>query len=186
MADKGGLQLLPETRRKIDVKVPGENRLITVGVVLLLLVVAAYGGLAWYQNSLDTQIVDVDNQSIELSKQRDEKTEQSLTVLSKQMAITGQILQNHIFWSTAFAKIEAGLAGAVQFKSFSAQAIDSSLHIRAITDSYATIARQLAAFTGTDGITDVALEGVNTLTSGKLDFNTKLIFDKTKFLTTKK
>ncbi len=183
MADKGGLQLLPETRRKIDVQVPGQNRLIVIGVILLALLGAVYGGLAWYKTSLNNQIAAIDAQTVDLAKQRDEKAEKNLTTLSKQMAITGQIIQNHIFWSTTLSKVEAGLAGSVQFKSFSAQAIDSSLHIRSITDTYATIARQLAAFTGTDGIADVSLEGVNTLTSGKLDFNTKIIFDKSKFLT---
>ncbi|OGN27395.1 MAG: hypothetical protein A2941_00935 [Candidatus Yanofskybacteria bacterium RIFCSPLOWO2_01_FULL_49_17] len=183
MSDKGGLQLLPETRHKIEVKIPGQNRLISIGIVLLVLVLIVYGSLAWYSGSTDAKIADADNQLAGIEQQRDKKSEAGLLTLSKQMAITGQIIQNHIFWSTAFSKLEAGLAGSVQFKSFSAQASDNTLHIRALADTYATIARQLAAFTGTDGVTDVNLDGVTTLTSGKLDFNTKLVFDRTKFLT---
>lgn len=180
--DKGGLQLLPENRRSISVNVPGQNRPVALGLTLLVLVLAIYGIMAWYSGSLDTKIADADSQLAGIDKQRDKTSENNLLTLSKQMAITGQIIQNHTFWSTAFNKLEAGLAGSVQFKSFSAIASDNTLHIRAVTDTYATIARQLAAFDGTDGVTDVNLDGVSTLTSGKLDFNVKLVFDKTKFL----
>jgi hypothetical protein len=183
MSEKGALQLLPETRRKITVSVPGQNRPITIGIMLIVLVAIAYGVLAWYSNSLDTKIADADTQLQALEAQRDKTSEEGLLTLSKQMAITGQIIQNHTFWSTAFMKLEAGLAGTVQFKSFSAVASDNILNIRALADSYSTIARQLAAFVGTDGVTDVTLSGVTSLTSGKLDFNTKLNFDRAKFLT---
>lgn len=182
MADKGGLQLLPENRRKIEVKVPGQNRPVVVGVVLLVLVLALYGGMAAYSNSLDSKIADADNQLAGITKGRDKTNEQNLLTLSKQMAIAGQIIQNHLFWSTAFNKLEAGLAGSVQFKSFSATASDNIVHIRALADTYSTIAQQLAAFAGTDGVTDVNLDGVASLTSGKLDFTSKLVFDPKKFL----
>jgi hypothetical protein len=182
MADKGGLQLLPESRRRIDVKVPGQNRPVTWSVILLVLVGSIYGGLIWYSGSLDSQIAEADNQLAAIDKGRDKTSENNLLTLSKQMAITGQIINNHTFWSIAFSKLEAGLAGSVQFKSFSAVAADNTVYIRAITDTYSTIARQLAAFIGTDGVTDVNLDGVSTLTSGKLDFNVKLVFDKAKFL----
>ncbi|OGN33097.1 MAG: hypothetical protein A3I39_02115 [Candidatus Yanofskybacteria bacterium RIFCSPLOWO2_02_FULL_47_9b] len=182
MTDKGGLQLLPENRRRIDVKVPGQNRPVTLSVVVLVLVIVIYGILSWYSSSLDTKIADADSRLASIDQQRDKTSENNLLILSKQMAITGQIINNHTFWSTAFSKLESGLAGSVQFKSFSAVASDNTLHIRALTDTYATIARQLAAFAGTDGVADVNLDGVSTLTSGKLDFNVKLIFDPTKFL----
>lgn len=182
MADKGGLQLLPESRRRIDVNIPGQNRPITLSVALLVLVAFVYGLLTWYSGSLDTKIADADNQLASIDHQRDKISEKNLLTLSKQMAITGQIINNHTFWSTAFGKLEAGLAGSVQFKSFSAVASDNTMHIRALADTYATIARQLAAFAGTDGVADVNLDGVSTLTSGKLDFNVKMVFDPIKFL----
>ncbi len=184
MSDKGGLQLLPENRRKIDVKVPGQNRLIGIGMGFLIVVILIYGGLILYGKSIDKKIESADKQLAEIATQASAKKDsmEALNIISKQMAITEQIINNHTFWSIAFSKIEDRLAGAVQFKSLSAQAADATLNIRASTDTYATIARQLAAFTGTDGVTDVSLDGVNTLTTGKLDFNTKLTFNKEKFL----
>jgi hypothetical protein len=182
MADKGGLQLLPETRKKIDIKVPGENRLIYWGVVLIILVLGAYAALWVYTDNLVTQIQNDDNQLMALEKQRDKKAEQSLLTLSKQIGITKQVLDNHIYWTTGLTKIESALQGSIQFKSFSAGLNDGTFSMRALSDTYTTLSRQLASFTADDAVKDVTLDAVNPLTNGKLDFNAKITFDKTKFL----
>lgn len=182
MADKGGLQLLPENRKRIDIKIPGENRLTQLGVGLIVLILVISGGLWLYSTSLANQINNDDEQLSSLEKQRDKKGEQSLITLSKQISITSQIIKNHIYWSAGLSKIESALQSNVQFKSLSANLSEKSFNIRALSDNYTTLARQLAAFVSDNSITDVTLGGVNTLTSGKLEFNTKVTFDKDKFL----
>ncbi len=182
MADKGGLQLLPENRKRIDVKIPGENRLIQLGAGLIVLVLVIAGGLWLYSNSLANQIASDDQQLAALEAQRDKTAEQNLITLSKQVGITSQILKNHIYWSIGLSKIESALQNNIQFKSLSAVLSEDSLHIRALSDNYTTIAKQLAAFVADDSITDVTLDGVSSLTSGKLDFNASVKFDPAKFL----
>lgn len=183
MADKGGLQLLPENRKRIDIKIPGENRLIQIGVGLIVLILVIAGGLWLYSNSLANQITTDDQQLATLEKQRDKTGEQNLITLSKQVAITSQILKNHTYWSIGLSKIESALQSNIQFKSLSAVLSENSLHIRALSDNYTTIAKQLAAFVADDSVKDITLDGVSTLTSGKLDFNAKVTFDPKKFLT---
>jgi hypothetical protein len=182
MADKGGLQLLPDTRKRIDVKVPGQNRLIVVGVFLLIVVVVASGVLWIYKDSLTNQIADADASLAALEKQRDKKAEEKLLTLSKEIGITNQILKSHVYWSTGFSKIEAALQNNVQFESFSGSVGDQAIHFRALADNYTTIARQIAALVTDDSITDVNLDGVNSLTNGKLDFSAKISFILSKFL----
>jgi len=184
MADKGGLQLLPENRKRIDVKIPGENRMTYIGIGLIALVLVITGGLWLYSNNLSKQITEQDAQIANLETQRNnlKDAEQKLTILSKQIGITNQILQNHVYWSKGLSKIESALQTNVQFKSFSAVLGEQSVRIQAISDSYTTIAKQLAAFVADDSIKDISLDNVNSLTSGKLDFNSKIQFDKTKFV----
>lgn len=141
-----------------------------------------YGGLWLYSNSLSNQITADDEQLATLEKQRDKKAEQSLITLSKQIDITNQILKNHVYWSVGLSKIESALQNNIQFKSFSGILSEGRFNIRALGDNYTTIAKQLAAFVADDSVKDVTLDGVNALTSGKLDFNAKIEFDKTKFL----
>lgn len=182
MNDKGGLQLLPENRKRIDIKIPGENKLTYIGTVLIVLVLVIYGGLWIYGNSLANQITADDNQLAALEKQRDPVAEKNLITLSKQLSITGQLIKNHIYWSIGLSKIESAVQNNIQFKSLSANLTENSLNIQALSDNYTTIARQLAALVADDSIIDVTLDGVNTLTSGKLDFSTKVKFNDAKFL----
>lgn len=182
MTDRGGLQLLPENRKRIDIKIPGENKFIYIGVVLIVLMLTITGGLWLYSNKLANQITANDEQLATMEKQRDKKAEQNLITLSKQVDITNQILKNHIYWSAGLSKIESALQNNIQFKSFSGILSEESFHVRALSDNYTTIAKQLAAFVADDSTKDVTLDGVSALTSGKLDFNAKIKFDKTKFL----
>lgn len=182
MADKGGLQLLPENRKRIDIVIPGENRLTYIGAILIVLVLVVAGGLWLYSESLATKITNQVDELASLEKTRNPDAEKKLITLSKQFSITSQIIKNHAYWSIGLSKIESALQNNIQFKSFTATLTEGSLNIQALSDNYTTIARQLAAFIADDSITDVTLNGVNALTSGKLDFNTKITFDKTKFL----
>jgi len=182
MADKGGIQLLPENRKRIDVKIPGENRLIYIGMTLIVFVLVLAGGLWLYSNNLSKQIKADDEQLAALEKQRDSKAEQNLLTLSKQLSLTKQILKNHVYWSMGLSKIESALQNNVQFKSFSATLNEKSFNVQALSDSYSTIAKQLAAFVSDDSVKDVTLNNVSTLTSGKLNFNIRVEFNPTKFL----
>lgn len=182
MADKGGLQLLPETRKRLDIKIPGENRLIIIGVVLVTLVLMVGGGLWTYANSLQGKITKADEEIAVLESRRNLTKEKSLITLSKQLAVTDQVLKSHTYWSTGFSEIEKALQTNVQFKSFSVVLDEQSIHVRALTDNYTTLAKQLAAFAKLPSVTDVTLDGVISLTTGKLDFNSKVFFDSTEFL----
>ena len=182
MADQNGLQLLPETRRKIDVKVPGENRLINIGIVILCLTLILIGGLFYYKGILDKKLVQLDTDIANLEKERDKKAESNLLTLSKQLNLISKLLDSHIIWSKALSKIESSLQPQVQFLSFSAAVSENQFQFKALATNYTVLARQIAAFVSDDSIKDVSLNAVRALTDGKLEFNIKLDFDNSKFL----
>lgn len=182
MPDKGGLQLLPNTRKRIEVRVPGENRFVYIGAALVAIILIAYGALFFYSQNLNNQVSADDAQLVSLDKSRNQQLENQLLTLSQQMGIADQIMENHVHWSTGFSKLETDLQPNVQFESVSALLSDDSMQIRAQTDSYTTIAKQVAAFAADDAITDITLDNVTTLTNGKLDFNAKIKFNPAKFL----
>ncbi len=182
MPDQNGLQLLPETRRKIEVKVPGENRLIYAGTTILVLMLVVTGGLYFYRGTLEDTKSRLDAEIINLEKDRDKKIETSLLTLSKQLSLISTLLDSHIIWSKALSKIENLLQPQVQFLSFSAAISDNRFEFKALANNYTVVARQIAAFVSDDSIKDVSLTDVHVLTTGKLEFSIKLEFDKTKFL----
>lgn len=182
MPDQNGLQLLPETRRKIEINVPGENRVIYAGVAVLVLMLILTGGLYYYKSTQETKKTSLDAEIISLEKNRDKKVEANLLTLSKQLSLISTLIDSHVVWSKALNKVEGLLQPQVQFETFSAAVLDNRFEFKALATNYTVVARQIAAFVSDDSIKDIALTNVHVLTSGKLEFSIKIEFDKTKFI----
>lgn len=185
MPDMGGLQLLPETRKKIEIKIPGENRLIAAGWIMLAITIALAGGLSFFKNSLENKLTSLDAEVTALEQQRNKQAEKNILIFNKQLSMLTKLLNEHAYWTTAFSKIEGLTQSQVQFNSMITSFADGKIDIRATAANYTTIARQIAAFVSDGAIKDVALNKVSILTSGRLEFSMKIIFDKTKLLSKK-
>ncbi len=184
MPSQGGIQLLPETRKSIEVRVPGENRWLSIGLGCFGAVLILYGGLALYVGGLESGVEERDARLASLEKRRTEEKEKysKILVFSKQAGQIGAILRNHLFWSKAFSRIEGRIQPRVQMKLFSASAPRQDVLINAQAPDYAVVAKQLAAFTSDDAVTDVQLGNVKIDNSGKIDFAVTVHFDAEKLL----
>ncbi len=182
MVERGGLQLLPETRKKIEITTPGENRLITIGSVIFIAAVVLAGGMYLYQNTLENRLMSLDAEIVTFEQQRNKQAEQNILVFNKQVSMLSNLLNDHIYWTSAFSKIESLTQVQVQFNTMTATATTNKLGFEALATNYTTVARQIAAFLSDDSITDISLDQVNTLTNGQLKFKMQLTFDRRKFL----
>ena len=182
MPDQGGLQLLPESRRKIEIRTPGENSWIYAGVTALVLVFSIAAGLAFYRSGLEDQVAQLDADLKNLEDSRDKKVEENLLILSEQLSLTTRLLNEHVFWSKALAKIESLTQPQVQFSTFNALAEEGRFEIKAFTLNYTVLAKQIAAYVSDDSIKDIDLSNVHVLTNGRLEFTIRVIFDKNKFI----
>ncbi len=182
MADKGGIQLLPETRKSIELKVPGENRMIYIGLGILLLVLVLFGAAKMVTGNLQAQ---VDEQAVrfqELEKSRDKVAEQKILSLSKQSVSISTFLANHTFWTVALGKLEKALQQQVKILSLTADASAKKITLSASAPSYTVIARQMASLVADDGIIDVDISGAKSSSLGSYEFNIILQFNEAKFL----
>lgn len=182
MADTGGLQLLPETRKKIEVITPGENRLIIIGGIILAIIAVLASGIFFYKNLLENKLASLDTKIVELEQQRNKQTEQNILIFNKQVSMLSNLLNEHAYWTTAFSKIEGLTQNQVQFNSITATLANNKIDLKAVAANYTTIARQIAAFLSDDSIKDVDLNKVNTMTNGQLEFTMQISFYKNKFL----
>ena len=182
MPDQGGIQLLPETRRKIDIKTPGENRWLYAGVAALVMVIIATTGLSFYRGGLEDKLAQLDSNLATLEGQRDKKVEDNLLTLNKQLSLTTKLLDSHIFWTKALGKIEALTSPQVQYITFVGGADDGRFELKALTFNYTILAKQIAAYVSDDSIKDIDLNDVHVRTDGKLEFSLRLTFDKNKFI----
>jgi predicted regulator of amino acid metabolism with ACT domain len=182
MPDKGGIQLLPETRKKIEVKVPGEHRFIYIGSALLAVVVVAFVVLKGMTRNLEGEIRNKNAQIVQLTTARNTETEEQLIALSKQTKLINEFLKSHVFWSTALNKIQQALQQQVQIAQLSALADSNEITFTAKAPDYTTIARQIASFVSDDGLKDVQITNARSSNEGQFEFGVKLIFDPTKYL----
>jgi len=174
VADKGGIQLLPETRKRIVIRVPGENRFLYLGFALAAMIGVLFVGLNSYANSLETQIQSIDGQLITLNRQRDRKTEENLIALSKQAQLTGQLLDQHIKLTNVLRVLERTLQSQVRFKNFSMSTPTQEISFQATANNYSSVARQIASFLAAEGISDVQINNLKTLNSGDAEFTMKI------------
>lgn len=184
MPGQGGIQLLPETRKSIEVKVPGENRWVNVGLGCFTAVAVIYAGLYMYVRSLEGQVQASDARLETLEKKRvqDQAKYDELLVFSKQTEQIGKILRDHVFWSKALSRVESHIQPEVQMKLFTASAPKQNAFFNAYAPNYAVIAKQIAAFTNDEAVADVNLGNVKVDNSGRIEFALTVIFDPEKFL----
>ncbi len=182
MPDAGGLQLLPETRKKIEVRVPGQNRSMVLSLIFAFVILGLYFGLMFYNNSILSSITQVDEQLAALEKSRDKKLEQKLLDLQGQLSVVNPLIGSHVFWSQGLSKIQGLVQPQVQFKSINADSSATKIIFQATAASYTVIAKQIAAFYADDSITDIVLNKAASLPTGAVDFTMQLMFDPAKFL----
>lgn len=186
MVNQGGLQLLPETRRRIEIITPGENRLMIIGVLILSIVIIISAIVFYYKNSIENKLTSVDDQLANLEQQRNKQSENNILVFTRQISMLTNLLNEHPYWTTGFNKIESLTQSQIQISNMNAALADNKIEIKALAANYMTIARQIAAFLSDPSIVNIGLDKVSTLTNGRLEFTMKILFDKSKFLTNKK
>lgn len=182
MSDAGGLQLLPETRKKIEISMPGQNRSLVFAFIILALVVGLYFGLLAYEQSIFANLTSIDNELANLEKSRDKQLEARILGIDKQLNVANPLISSHLFWSQAFTGIQSLVQPQVQFRSANADVLSKKMVIRAVAANYSTIARQIASFYTMDAISDIILNKVQGQSSGRLEFIMQISFDVGKLL----
>lgn len=182
MPELGGLQLLPETRKKIDVKIPGENRLLVLSLVFLGIILAVYGGLRLYTRSILSAAIDYDIKLRAIEKNRDKAAESKILALNNQMALVAPMMANHLIWSDAMVKTQNLVLPSVKFDFMDADAVGNKFTIKALAPNYTTVAKQIAAFYQNEAITDITINKLTSMPIGKIEFILQLNFDINKLL----
>jgi Tfp pilus assembly protein PilN len=168
---KNNLQLLPEKRRKIYVKSPGENIFLIIGITIIVIFLIAAFTVESYMGSLEKKLLTTNSNLEELNNTRDREREGELQSLNSQLSLLSGVLDGHILWSEAFARTETLMGQQVQVISLDASISKNEINLTAITTSYTNIARQIASFLTSDLIENVSLKTSKLLNTGRVEFS---------------
>lgn len=176
------IQLLSGSRRKLEVKVPGENRPLYIGLVFLTVAGGLWGGANFYFASLRDQLINLDGELAALESSRDRASEQAILVFDKRLTLADGLVSNHLVWSEILKKIQAATPLTVQFLTLHTNGTNGWVDIRATASSYTVVAKHLAALLADPIFTDISLNKISGLPSGFLEYNFKISFNKQKLL----
>jgi hypothetical protein len=183
MPEKQDIQLLPETKRSMTVKVPGENKLLFIGAVVLVCILAGSYLIVRMKNSEYDRLLDLDKQLISIEEQRSSSEEERLLSLSKQLKIINTVMANHLYWTQGLSKFQSIISEETGVKNLSIaySGDEISVDFPAKALNYISVARQLAAFLADTDIKSVNMGGI-TIAEGLLEFNVSLKIDSKKYL----
>ena len=177
MTDVGGIQLLPETRKGLGVKTPGENIFLYTCIAIIVAVFVSIIGLNFYKNSIYAQIDALNQGFIDVENSRDKTSEASLEVLNSQLSSLSNLVKDHVLLTKAFAKIEDTINQRVVITNLSIKIDTQKVSIQATAPDYTTVARQLASFLGDDTIQDVIVGKMTRTTANQLGFVMDISFN---------
>ncbi len=152
---------------------------VVVGVVIL--VIGAI--LAGYKANLEDQISVLDGKMSVGESSRDKQKEQELIDASKQSRIIKDLLTNKLYWSQALERMQQMMQAAVTLTEMNATVTKGTISFRATTDSYASVARQLATFIAATGVNDISVNNIKTTSEGTVEFDGELFIDTKSMLT---
>lgn len=169
---------MPETARRPTLRAYTHGNAyfwtgITIGITVLI-VSAIFGG---YAANLKDSVAALDGKLDASEKARNRDQEQKLAAASKQSKVLRQLFANKSYWSQALASMERMTQSSVAFTQLSASLTKGVITFSGTADSYATVARQLAAFVDGTGIKDATLKSVRARTAGGVEFDGELQID---------
>lgn len=177
MPDNQQIQLLPESRKEIEVKIPGENRLLFLGFGLIILVLVLYSGLRFYSSSLQSKISQLDGELKSLDSKREKETEEKILLIKDQFTIVGQILNNHVILSDLLRKIQTRTTPQIQFKTLKLSLAEKKIDIETEAANYTVVARQIVSYLSEDTVKDVKINEIKLFPSGRLNLNMSILFN---------
>ena len=180
MNGKGELQLLPGTKKRLGIKIPGENRFLYAGSAILGAAIVISFWFNFSIKSLESQMNTTDEQLFILEQKRDEKAEENIQTIRRQISLTSKLIDEHVYSTKAFSKLGSLMQENIQVKSVSYELTTGKFDLVGLAGSYTTIARQIASFLSDDSIMDVSVGKMKPNPDGTIEFGFTLSYNQVK------
>lgn len=158
---------------------PISSKIGILVVVLLILSLLAYGGLTFYNKSLNSQLKEVKDQVAELEKQRDKDFEKEIESLNRALKNLKTALENHYYWSNLFSKLSELTVPLVSFSGFAGQLTENNLVnvvLSGKTAGYTYLAKQMTSFSQDKLVSGIKVLGITLGTKGGVEFSLDINF----------
>ena len=176
------IQFLPESRRRLEIKNPGEYKLLYLSLGWLGLCLLLYGGVWFYSGQLGQQITKQDAAITAKNEERDQAFEREALALNQRLAEVDVMLNQHPVWSLVLAKLQGITPPSVQFITLIGNIEKGSMTIKALAPDYPTIAKKIANYLASDIVKDIDMNKAILNSSGAVEYTMIISFNPDKIL----
>ncbi|MEK7579582.1 MAG: hypothetical protein AAB469_00050 [Patescibacteria group bacterium] len=173
------LDLLPERTKKIEI---GAATRFGPSFFIFIIVFVLYGGLFFYNKTLESKVQELDASLISFNQNRDKAKEERIAEVNSKLNQAQILLGRHMLWSKGFKKIQQLTLPSVQFESLVASLPELKFEFKATAPNLTAIAKQGANFLADESVSDISVNQIKILTNGRTEFIFKLTFNSDKFL----
>jgi len=178
MPNNNGIQLLPERRKEIEIKVAGENNLIFIGLIVAGVVLVVFFIFNRQVTSMQTELADLDSQISKLDDQRNKELEGEITGIQDHFVVVSKIIDGHLVWSRVLRVLQDRTLTQFQFKSLALSFDEQKVDIEAETANYTLLARQIATYLSDDLVKDIRLDEAKLLSTGRVKVTMRILLDR--------
>jgi hypothetical protein len=182
MADQGGLQLLPEARRRVEIKGQKKRGSVILGIILIVLVVAAYIAADFYLTSVNDELAGLDEKVLGINKRRDKEVEKEVRTLNSQLSLISNLLDNHIFWTKGFDRLESLTVPQLKYISLKANVDQGEISARVSAASFSELAKQISSYFADENFESVDTGDISLRPDGQVEASLLIKFNPDGFI----
>ncbi len=149
------------------------------GFVLLILSLAVWGGLKFYQSSINNKIEDLKKQQSGIFTPQDKEMAEKIANLEKRAELAQQFLKSHVYTSEILNSIAALTLPKVKWDSYELSVKDKTVKLNCKAADYSVLAKQLFVFNeaGNVGFSKINASGIALDKDGTVGFAISFEFD---------
>lgn len=180
------INLVPEEYQKKKISLGAVfSKTGGIALVLLILSLLFYGGLFFYQKTIEKNLNSIKQEITDLESKRDKTTEAAILEADKKLNLTENLFKDHFYWSELFGRIEDAVVPEVYFLetklNFASSQITVDLSGSART--YTALARQMVSFKEDIMADSVTVSKISLSENGGIAFDLMVVFSKSALIT---
>ncbi|MFA6365320.1 MAG: hypothetical protein WCW78_02880 [Candidatus Paceibacterota bacterium] len=148
--------------------------MIFSGVLFAFSIFIFFGIRFGYTGYLDNQSTQIDQQLETLAKKINETDQEKFIGFYSQIVNLRMVLEKHLYISNVFKILEKYTIQPVVFKDASFDTVSNAIQVNGSTDSFNSLAQQMAILGKAPEITRVSLDTISLQLSGGVNFLIKL------------
>ena len=173
---------MPEARRHVEIKGQKKRGSIFLGIVLVVLAVAAFIAADFYLTSVNDELAGLDEQVLGINKRRDKEAEKEVRTLNSQLSLIGNLLDNHIFWTKGFDKLEDLTVPQLKYISLKANVDHGEITARVNATSFSELAKQISSYFADENFESVDAKDISLRPNGQIEATLLIKFNPDNFI----